>query len=264
MSDVTQPISTASNAAQWDEPAFAALTLQPQDWALFLDIDGTLIDLAITPEAIVVPDFLPTCLDAVARKLNGALALVTGRSVTFADQMFTPFHFPIAGLHGAERRDIDGNLYRRPPSADFEALKLAIAHEARDWVGIVIEDKGGAIAAHYRLAPERQTDVEAMMARAVQQAGPNFRLQFGKMVVEIRPAGADKGVAVLEFLEQTPFRGRRPLVIGDDLTDEAMFLAANTIGGHSIRIGPPSGRTEARSFIPTPTLLRQSLVRLAS
>jgi trehalose 6-phosphate phosphatase len=264
MSYTLKPGRDEADPASSDDPALMALSLRPSDWALFLDIDGTLLDLAETPDAIVVPPSLPCELDALSAKLGGALALVTGRAVAFADQLFSPYHFPIAGLHGAERRDGEGRLKRILVSPDFEALKRAIADEAKAWPGVLIEDKGAAVAAHYRLAPDRQAVVETMMQRHVREAGPDWTLQRGKMVAEIRPAKAGKGQAVDAFLAEAPFTGRRPLAIGDDVTDEAMFHAVNRLGGQSIRIGPPGTETAARHSIASPADLRAMIARLAA
>ncbi|PZM12217.1 trehalose-phosphatase [Rhizobium tubonense] len=254
----------AARPAPSEELALSALSLDPHDWALFLDIDGTLLDLAETPESIVVPASLPFDLGALSQKLGGALALVTGRSLSFVDPLFSPFRFPVAGLHGAERRDAAGHLTRVPISADFAEMKRAIAVEAERWAGVLVEDKGAAVAAHYRLAPEYRAEVEAMMQRYFAKAGPDWALQHGKMVVEIRPARADKGQAVEAFLAEAPFKGRRPLAIGDDVTDEAMFHAVNRVGGHSLRVGSPGQQTHARGLISSPAILRRTISTLVS
>ncbi len=264
MSYQEQPRNGAVDHAPFDEPALGALLLHPEEWALFLDIDGTLIDLAGTPDAIVVPQALPHDLNVLSARLGGALALVTGRAVTLADSLFSPFRFPIAGLHGAERRDAAGRFKRVAIPPAFEEMKRAIAREAEAWHGVLVEDKGAAVAAHYRLVPDRQQAVEEMMRRHLKTAGSDWTLQRGKMVVEIRPAKADKGQAVEDFLDEAPFKGRRPLAIGDDVTDEAMFHAVNRLGGQSLRIGGLAGETVARASIPSPAILRRMIARLAA
>ena len=246
------------------EQFVSKLVREPDSWALFLDIDGTLIDLAGRPDAIVVPPDLPDHLHSVSERLGGALALVTGRGLTYADRVFSPHRFPIAGLHGTELRRPDGSTERVEVTADFDLLKADLTHEALSWPGVLIEDKGAAIAAHYRKAPERRAEVEAAMTRYLQQAGPDFTLQSGKMVFEIRPAHANKGSAIQAFLAQPPFSGRRPIAIGDDVTDEAMFTAVNAIGGLSIRIGEPGDPTAARFTIPSAAVLRRLLSELAA
>lgn len=246
------------------DPILARLMLEPERWALFLDIDGTLIDLAETPDGIVVPPDLPENLHRVSTRLGGALALVTGRALPYADQLFTPYQFPIAGLHGSERRDPSGAISRIEVGAAFEDLKAALVREAGQWPGVVVEDKGAAVATHYRLAPEQREAIEAAMPRYLDMAGPDFTLQRGKMVMEIRPAQASKGHALQAFLDQPPFKGRKPIAIGDDVTDEAMFRTANALGGHSIRITETEAETLAKSTLPTAAALRAAIAALAS
>jgi len=236
-------------------------------YALFLDIDGTLIDLAATPDAIVVPPELPGDLAAASNRLGGALALVTGRALPYADKLFEPQRFPIAGLHGAEQRMADGTVDRVTVTPTFEALKVEIAAEAAQWDGVLIEDKGAAVGAHYRQAPQWQAELDALMERTAARAGSEFSLQRGKMVIELRPARASKGEAVKRFLESAPFAGRLPITVGDDLTDEAMFKTANELGGHSIRIGdktlPDRGTTAATMLLSSTQELREILASLA-
>ena len=240
-----------------------ALADEPERWALFLDIDGTLIDLAPTPDAIVVPPELPRHLQAVSDLLGGALALVTGRALPYADALFQPHHFPIAGLHGSERRLADGTVDRISATEAFEDVKDALKAAAGDWPGVLVEDKGAAIAAHYRQAPERQSEVEKAMEFYLLQAGQDFTLQRGKMVFEIRPARADKGGALETYLSEPPFKGRTPIAIGDDVTDEAMFAVANSLNGYSIRVAESSADTAAARIISSAALVREALARVA-
>ncbi|MDE1159910.1 MAG: trehalose-phosphatase [Neorhizobium sp.] len=253
-----------SHAGPSGETILSHVAAQPEGWALFLDIDGTLIDLAETPDGIVVPDGLAGNLQSLSDHLGGALALVTGRALPYADRLFAPHRFPIAGLHGAERRDAAGTISRFEPDAAFEILKAEMVTEAGRWPGVLIEDKGAAVAAHYRRAPEAKDEVEAMMQRALASAGADFALQFGKMVIEIRPAVASKGRALEAFLGEAPFAGRRPIAIGDDVTDEAMFRTVNAMGGHSIRItDDPTQPTEAQAVIASAEDLRRQIALLA-
>lgn len=241
-----------------------ALTREPEAWALFLDIDGTLVDIAPSPDAIVVPPDLPGNLVALSKRLNGALALVTGRALPYADKLFQPYELPVAGLHGAERRMVDGSVDAVAATSVFEEVKTALAAAAGQWPGVLVEDKGAAVAAHYRQAPEWRDEVEKAMEFYLLQAGSDFTLQRGKMVFEIRPARANKGSAVQSYLEEAPFRGRRPIAIGDDVTDEEMFRIVNQMGGHSIRIADAPGGTEARGIIASAEDLRQALARAAT
>jgi trehalose 6-phosphate phosphatase len=257
----------AGHALAEDHSTAAALERvrdQPQQWALFLDIDGCLLDLAATPDSIEVPATLPADIDRLSSRLGGALALVTGRALLYADNLFKPFHFPIAGLHGAEMRGPDGAMMFANASAEFRALKSALVHETENMPGVLIEDKGAAVAAHYRLAPQFEAVLEARMKAFAHAAGPGWALQLGKMVFEIRPARASKGDALERFLREPPFLDRLPLAIGDDLTDESMFAVANARGGHSIRVGRPDAATCAISTAGSPAYVRRAIAELCA
>ena len=238
------------------EEAFAAVRREPEQWAVFLDIDGCLLDLAPTPDEIYVPPELPSAIERLRLALGGALALVTGRGLTYADALFDPFPFPIAGLHGAEMRGPDGKMIHAVAPPAFAELKAALAEEAKAMPGVLIEDKGAAVAAHYRLAPHYELTLGERMRAFAEAAGPDWALQLGKMVYEIRPARASKGDAVERFMSEPPFAGRLPLTLGDDLTDESMFAVANARGGLSFRVGRPDAQTCALGTVPTPTDVR--------
>ena len=244
--------------------ALARALEQPDQWALFLDIDGTLLDLAPTPDSIVVPASLPAEIDRLSKKLGGAVALVTGRALLYADNLFKPFCFPIAGLHGAEIRGPDGRELFVVPSPEFTALKQALMREAESMPGVLIEDKGAAVAAHYRLAPQFEKQLEQRMKEYSHAAGPDWALQIGKFVFELRPSRASKGDALERFLAEPPFLDRLPLAIGDDLTDESMFAVANTRGGHSIRVGRPNASTCAQATAESPAHVRQAISELSA
>ncbi|MCM2291605.1 trehalose-phosphatase [Allorhizobium sp. BGMRC 0089] len=231
--------------------------------ALFLDIDGTLIDLAETPEAIIVPDGLPDMLAALSQRLDGALALVTGRALDYADTLFAPHRFPLAGLHGTERRGGDGVITRHDPSTSFLAVKEDLPKLSQAYPGVLVEDKGAAIAVHFRQAPDCAGVLETAMRDALAAAGPGYALQRGKMVMEIRPDSADKGRAVAAFLDETPFKGRIPITFGDDVTDEAMFELANDRDGFSVKIGGNGEPTFARYGLKRPTDMRAFIRRIA-
>lgn len=242
---------------------FEAIDREIDRWALFLDIDGTLIDLAATPDTIHVPPELPAGLHGLSTRLRGALALVTGRALAYADGLFEPYRFPVAGLHGAEMRLGDGTMIAPPVPSAFSALKLNLARHLSKVDGVLVEDKGGAIAAHYRLAPQLEEPLGEIMRGYAQQAGEGYVLQLGKMVYEIRPAHSSKGDAVTRFLAEPMFAGRRALAIGDDLTDESMFAAVNDLGGYSIRIGSAAVKTLAQARLPSPQAVRDRIARLA-
>jgi trehalose 6-phosphate phosphatase len=239
------------------EEAFAMLRQEPEKWAIFLDVDGCLLDLAPTPDAILVPADLPETIERLRQRLGGALALVTGRGLAYADALFDPYVFPIAGLHGAEMRGADGTmLYADAPPA-FVALKRELEEETRDMLGVLIEDKGAAVAAHYRLAPQYELALGERMRGLAEAAGPDWALQLGKMVYEIRPARASKGDAVERFLSAPPFYGRLPIALGDDLTDESMFAVANARGGLTFRVGRSEAKTCAQGTVGSPARVRE-------
>lgn len=234
---------------------------KPEQYALFFDIDGTLIDLADTPDSIIVPADLPRHLAALSRHLKGALALVTGRALTYADHLFAPHSLLIAGLHGTELRLPDGTFTRPEPTHAFQALKHELTALEKHLPGVLVEDKGAAVAVHIRHVPEAANEIEKTMQAAVVKAGPGYVLQRGKMVFEIRPDSADKGRALNAYMAMPPFAGRVPVAWGDDVTDESLFAAANRLGGVSIRVGAPAP-TEAIHRMNSPHVVRDMLATL--
>lgn len=241
------------------EATLRSLPAVSDRWAMFLDIDGTLVDLADSPDSIVVEEELPARLTRLSNLLGGALALVTGRALLRAEAMFAPASLPIAGLHGAELRGAD----QPPPPHAYIAAKTEAARFADGNSGVLFEDKGLAFALHYRALPEAEAEVRREMAAALATAGDAFQLQSGKMVVELRPASGDKGTAVAAFLAQPAFQGRLPIAIGDDLTDEAMFRLVAERGGRGIRIGQTLEASAATERLPSPAALRALLAEIA-
>ncbi len=226
-------------------PAMTTLPPPPDpspDWAWFLDVDGTLIEIASTPSAIHMPSDLPGVLRSLSDHHGGALALVSGRAVENIERLVYPFRFPAAGLHGMERMTAAGEVVRPEPLPGLDDIRARFRSVEGD--GVLVEDKGLSVALHYRLAPERQDDCR-VVAEAAVEAHPDFRLLAGKMVFEIKPKGFDKGAAVRAFMAETPFTGRVPVFVGDDVTDEYGFEAVNALGGVSILVGPDRG-TAAR------------------
>lgn len=228
------------------------------DWALFLDVDGCLLDFADRPDAVAVPRALRDALSALSHRLDGALALVSGRSLSVLDTLFAPLRLPAAGLHGLERRAVDGRLVDAPPPAPLlakvrtDARRIAARHP-----GALVEDKGAALAMHWRAAEDPAAAGEALAAFA-QAALPwlhGYRLQPGDHVVELRPASADKGDAIAAFLDEPPFAGRTPVFAGDDLTDEHGFGVVNARGGLSVLVGARKG-SGARFGLRDPSDLR--------
>lgn len=203
--------------------------------ALFLDVDGTLLEIAARPQAVSVPDDLRRQLRALSLAGGGAVALVSGRAIADLDALFAPLTLPSAGLHGFEHRSASGAYRTRPaPSmAALESARSAMLHLARQHPGLMVEDKSFALALHYRGAPELEQTALAAVRQIANAVGGELELQRGKMVVELRPAGATKGEAVAVFLAEAPFAGRLPIFIGDDLTDEPAFELVNRLGGLS-------------------------------
>lgn len=228
------------------------------DWSLFLDFDGTLVDIVERPEAVAVDPALPAVLARLKQRLGGALALVSGRPISFLDAHFKPHRFDVAGLHGIEHRIAGRHFPCRPE--DYPALREAIGklHAAlEDHPGLLIEDKGCSVAIHWRTAPH-QADFARETAQAMAEAlGPDYRIQSGKEVAEILPAASGKGRVIETFLQAEPYRGRRPIFIGDDVTDENGFRSVNARDGLSVRVG--AGATVAQARLGTPAALRQSL-----
>jgi trehalose 6-phosphate phosphatase len=215
-------------------PAFLSL----QETAFFFDFDGTLVELASTPDGIVVPPDVPLILAALRRSTNGAVAIVSGRGIDSIDSFLAMPDLPVAGLHGAERRDSNADVQR----VGFNDERLLRMEHVLEGVvsahpGLLLEIKGAALALHYRNAPERGEAARKATERLVAQYPDAYVLQPGKMVYEIKPKDVDKGRAVAAFLGEPPFVGRRPVFLGDDLTDEKGFAVVNERHGLSIKIG---------------------------
>lgn len=211
------------------------------DWAYFLDVDGTLIDIAATPEAVDIDSALLALIAELHRASGGAVALVTGRGLAFLERRLGRLRLPMAGQHGLERRDAAGRLRTHAaPASARRAIKQALAPVLARHPGLLLEDKGLTLALHYRLAPHLAAYAQRLMARLADAAGAGLEVQRGKLVAEIKPAGIDKGTAVAEYLTEKPFGGRRPVFIGDDLNDEHGFAAVNRLRGISIKVGAGS------------------------
>jgi len=235
------------------------------DCALFLDIDGTLLDLAATPDRVRVDADIAALLPALAATLGGAIALITGRAIADVDRLFPGLCMPVAGQHGCERRAADRTLHHHAPApAGIERLRAEIGELVARHPGLLLEDKGSTLALHYRRAPHLaghvHRTVRAHLASAIAE-GATLRLQTGKGIVEVRPDGRDKGTAVLEYMAEPPFAGRMPIFVGDDRTDEYGFAAALRTGGWGVKVGP--GRTNAHFRLPDVAAVRGWLGALA-
>jgi trehalose 6-phosphate phosphatase len=217
--------------------------------ALFLDVDGTLLELAALPDAVRVPAALRNTLELASQRESGALALVSGRSLDVLDRLFAPSLFPTSGQHGFERRDAHGRVTRA--EVDHGLLervrdRLRASLEARG--DLVLEDKTTALALHYRRAPQLQSEVRELMESAAATLAPHYRLRTGKYVYELAPARCSIRKAIETFMSEAPFTGRMPVFVGDDDTDEEGFDAVNGLGGYSIRVGPAASSVARYRF----------------
>ena len=212
--------------------------MQDCNCALFLDVDGTLLDIAATPSSVRVPPGLTRALNNVANSLDGALALISGRLIDDLDRLFKPLHLPAAGLHGAEiRRTAGGPIEHLDCAPIAPALREAINGLVAAHRGVRLEDKGHALALHYRARPAAGPLLTHALARLIDHHGPGLSLLSGKMVLELRDIRHSKASAVSAFMAVQPFAGRRPIFLGDDRTDEDGFSAVERGGGLALPVG---------------------------
>lgn len=257
-------MSTAASQAPSPHSVGTSLPAHPgrAPWALFLDFDGTLVDIAMTPDTVAVQPRLRTILSACAKAFGGAVAIVSGRPIAAVDALLDPLKLPAAGLHGLELRMPDGTVEQGAHGhaclSEVRAQFLSLAYEDPR---LVVEDKESSLALHFRRAPERERELRDLVAgAATRHCG--HHVMHGKMVLEVRPAHADKGTAVTRFLETSRFAGRVPVFAGDDITDEDGFKVANRLGGISIKVG--AGETAASYRVPDVAALHDWLAAIAS
>jgi trehalose 6-phosphate phosphatase len=213
--------------------------------ALFLDVDGTLVDIESHPDDVRANAGLIALLVDLAERLDGAVSLISGRSIGEIDRIFAPAQFPSAGSHGAELRMQDKDMTVAPAQFPETVLRRARSF-ADEREGLLVEKKSAGVALHYRRAPHLETACREFIADVMRELGPEFRLIDGKMVLEIAPRSHHKGEAIREMLQHPPFQGRRPVFVGDDVTDEDGFRIVNDLDGLSIRVG--QGNTTAARF----------------
>jgi trehalose 6-phosphate phosphatase len=248
--------------AGWNDAATSAVHLDMESslpplgpgLAFFLDVDGTLLELAPTPDAVHADPGLLEMLETLRRASGGALALLSGRRLDDLDRIFSPLSLPAAGIHGLERRRADGTIESMAADAVAE-LREPLAAFAAQNQGLQLEDKGLALALHYRGAPHREAAARAFARALAARSSATLRLLEGKMVIEFHARDADKGRAIEAFMAEPPFRGRRPVFAGDDVTDEDGFRAVRRLGGIAIRIGD-LGASAAEWRLPSVTALR--------
>ena len=210
--------------------------------ALFLDFDGTLLEIAPTPDSVVVPPGLPPLLGKLRTLLGGAVAIVSGRSMGVIDRFLSPFVSSAAGEHGVSLRYQDGTVEDMPrDTAVPDVWRKAMQAAAERWPGVLVEPKPHGVSIHYRLVPERADDVWRLVQSLVPQDHPAFRLIPAREAIEIGPRATSKGYAVERLMARPPFRGRRPIYVGDDFTDEAGMEAARRFGGEGLRVAEVFG-----------------------
>jgi trehalose 6-phosphate phosphatase len=232
-------LSPDDDASPESVPVPRSLVPHLSETAVLLDIDGTLVDLAPTPREVWVPPGLSKTLNRLLQRTNGALALVSGRSLNDIDLIFAPDQYPAVGGHGAEMRlDPDSEaVASHAPPMDKE-LKRRLAAIAKLSPGILLEDKGYSLALHYRLAPHAEKAIYEAIS-LIRADLPNAPIEVlpGKCVFEIKHSGFTKASGVLELMTHEPFRGRRPFFIGDDVTDESVFAIMPDLDGLAFSVG---------------------------
>ena len=214
--------------------------------ALFLDFDGVLVDFAPAPDLVRPEPYIVDTLAALADRLDGAVAMVTGRPLADIDRFLAPLTLPAAGQHGREVRLPSRPAVEAVPpdlSAEEEAVRAFVV----DHPGTAAERKSAAVGLHYRQAPEHEQAARDLMERLA-DARDELTLMRGKMIFELKEAGVHKGLGVETLMRGKPFKGRTPVFVGDDVTDEDGFRAAQALGGAGVKVG--EGATEATHRVP--------------
>lgn len=229
---------------------------------LFLDVDGTLVDLRPRPDDVHIDEELLVLLQRIQIQLGGALALISGRPLRQLDGMFSPLQLPAAGIHGFERRCHQRRIHRPTLNSDaMQAARAILAASVAAGHGWLVEDKGCALALHFRGVPQLEGAARDLMQRCARTAGPQFELLEGDHVMEIKPAAQNKAVAIEAFLGEEPFAGRIPIYIGDDRTDLDGFGAVRRNGGVDIAVGE---HVSARWWLENASAVRAWLHRFAA
>lgn len=226
-----------------------AILADPGSCALFLDMDGTLLEVAPTPKSVRMPDGLPDLLDRLGLALSGAIAIVTGRLIAEADEILAPARLAASGVHGAEmRRAPDDDIESATPALDDEVVHALYRIAAR-YPGVLAEPKGAGLALHYRLAPHAEFELlAAIESYLAGYSGGSLSIMRGKRLYEVIPSGLSKGTALATLSELPAFRGRRPIMIGDDIGDEPAFATAEGLGGFGLRVAGEHYGAEMADF----------------
>jgi trehalose 6-phosphate phosphatase len=238
--------------------AFSRIDLNTH--ALLLDVDGTLLDIAPRPDLVVVPPGLIEDLARLQEKSGGAVAFVSGRKIAVMDALFKPLVLPAVGVHGAEMRVGHGSIERRAePLPVLLRGKLVAGAEA---LGLLTEDKETSVTIHFRLAPEKEKDAEALVASACREfSAETLHIERNKMIVEVMRGGIDKGAGIQALMARAPFAGRIPVFAGDDATDEKGFAAMPLFGGMAFSVGRDCPGLSG--IFPDPAAFRAALQALA-
>jgi trehalose 6-phosphate phosphatase len=246
--------------AERDAAAVHAVPLPDKDWCLFLDVDGTLLELADTPGGVAVDEFLLPLLERLRVAADGAVALISGRTIENLDGLLGTKRFPIAGLHGCERRDVDCRLHVAPIAIEqLSDLREGLGRLVSRHPGLLLEDKGAGLALHYLKARQMENELRAEVALLAAPLVPKFAILDGHAVIEVKPAAHTKDSAVSAFMEEAPFRGRQPIFIGDDVTDYDGFAAVRRHDGLAIAVG---SRVKSEWWLPGPSAVRGWLEQL--
>jgi trehalose 6-phosphate phosphatase len=229
--------------------------------ALLLDVDGTLLDIALTPSSVTVPDNLRTSLGGLYGRTGGALALVSGRTVGDLDRLFAPLRLPAIGAHGAEMRVAADRPAQKADATIGEAVRRRFTAISAIDPGVIVEDKGASLAIHYRLAPQREELVKQEVAAILDRlASSPLRVMYGKAVVDITLPAFSKGTAVRDLMQWPPFANRCPVFVGDDTTDETVFAVLPMLGGRGYSVERPMAG--ASGVFASPREVRCWLARL--
>ena len=232
------------------------------EWCLFLDVDGTLLELTDSPFDTRADTELKVLLGEVAERLGGAVALVSGRSIEYLDALFAPLRLPAAGLHGVERRKASGVMHGASfVDSQLDRARVALNALVKTYPGTLLEDKGRTVAVHFRMAPQFEANVRDTVVAVASQLSGNYHIQEGNMMFEIKPRGFTKDSAIKAFMQEPPFSGRKPVFVGDDLTDQDAFKAVEDLGGISIAVGD---RVHGQYRLENPAAVRAWLRDIAA
>lgn len=246
--------------AERDAAAVHAVPLPARHWSLFLDVDGTLLELADHPQAVAVDALLMSLLERLREAAGGAVALVSGRTIADLDRLFGRTDFPVAGLHGCERRDARGGMHVAQIAVEqLSDVREGLLRLLKRHTGLLLEDKGAGLALHFLKAPHLEHELRAEVALLAAPLVPRFTVLDGHAVLEVKPAAHTKDSAVTAFMAEEPFAGRTPIFIGDDQTDYAGFAAVRRFNGWAIAVGP---RVKSEWWLPGPLAVHQWLEQL--